>query len=142
MGRKTRDREDHYQKSMATVVEALNRPIAKVAVDAWGIARGVAGFDPERNVRPLNSWRQPKTKDNGKLALSVAKHVYGKFPVPHHLETVWSNPSKSSAKNDRIKTWFVSAATGQSVHKLLVQDLVVDQIVCKNNDGFANDCAF
>lgn len=94
-------------------------------------------FD-EAPIRHLESFKAPKTKDEGKLRLMVAQHLYGKFPAPQVLKRIWYYDKNSITTNRFgqdtsqrltdseliIRTnMFLCVAMGQSLHRKMMSQL-------------------
>ncbi|CAL75723.1 conserved hypothetical protein [Bradyrhizobium sp. ORS 278] len=84
--------------------------------NAIGEAR--CGFEADI-IREPESWKpQLKTRDAARLRLAAARHLFGRYPVPSHLEQVWIDAS--GLGHDEIvrrKAWYIAAAGGGSLYK-------------------------
>lgn len=95
------------------------------------------GFDGSE-VRSLDSFKAPKTKDAGKLRLMIAQHLYGKFPAPNVLKRVWYYDDATVATNRfgqttsrrlvdkevQIRTaMFLCVVSGQSLHRKMMSEM-------------------
>lgn len=118
--------------------------VMRVAVKTLNdIARDVIEEGDYREpVRELKTMRPAKTKDVSRLRMAVAKHLYGVYPVPKHLQDEvwdlrpvnnWENGynygqwrgNRTTVVNTRLnreelhtpKTWFKCVASGGSLYK-------------------------
>lgn len=115
------------------------------ALNIEAVARRVCENHIERRIREPETFRLRKTDDERVVALALAKHVYGRYKVPYHLERIWysqwrvtppedvedvyerrrlmgravRNDSEVLTTNERKRrvAWYVCATSGGSLHK-------------------------
>ncbi len=78
-------------------------------------ARGYLGIA----IRSADEWRPKlKTRDESRLRLAAARHLYARYPVPAHLEAVWLEPGGLTGDEERLRRrWYIAAARGDSLFK-------------------------
>lgn len=126
------------QKSIDQRQAKLDREMARLANDNRSrvverpscatIGRDIARLYPEAVVRTVDSLpREPKTKDERRIRVAMARHIYGRYPVPGFLNDLWLNPKLEVgyAPGFRITTeWMVCAAGGRSLWKEFTKDFL------------------
>jgi hypothetical protein len=67
---------------------------------------------------PGNFQLRMKTKDPGRLALAIVRHVFAAFPVPAHLESVWLGFERLDPTELELRrNWYLDVAQGRSLYK-------------------------
>jgi hypothetical protein len=98
------------------------------------IGEAIARNFPNHVVRPLSTFNHSlKTKDEGKMRLAYAAHLFGKYSAPYHLQATWysdlrkdnryrsyeevaANPNTVDPVAER-RMWYVIVASGGSLYK-------------------------
>lgn len=95
------------------------RRAVRAAPDFEGaLAEAVRGFENDI-VRIRDDWRPKlKTRDEGRLRLAAARHLFARFPVCGALERVWLDTTGLAGDEIRLrKRWYVAAARGGSLYR-------------------------
>ena len=114
-------RQEAERERKATFDATLRRAVRqhRLAPDfhrALGDAvRGLA----ELAVRDPAAWRPHlKTRDEGRLRLAAARHLFAVYPVSSALEGVWIDDAGLGADEVHLRRrWYAVAARGGSLHK-------------------------
>jgi hypothetical protein len=109
-----RERIDAYNQTLRTASRAA-RPVP----DFEGALREAYSGLGDLAVRDVGTWRPKlKTRNAARLRLAAARHLYARFPVPEHLESVWTGDAALPAAEVAFrKRWYVAAARGDSLYK-------------------------
>lgn len=109
-----RTRNEAYAHTLRNVERAA-RPAPDFANALHDARLGLKGLA----IRCGEDWRPKlKTRDPGKLLLAAARHLYGRYPVPAHLEAIWLDRRGLSQEEILLrKRWYVAAASGASLYK-------------------------
>lgn len=129
-------------------IDTPERPVLNLAE----LQELVCAEHASERVRDPETFRLRKTDDERVVTLALAKHVYGRYKVPYHLERIWYAVAEQHArarKGDRANdnhqhwwdrrqqqagavlssferkrriAWYVCAATGGSLHKQHCKD--------------------
>jgi hypothetical protein len=122
MARSTIQRRQDAERQRNEIYEATLRRVtrrARPAPDFYkAIGEAEQGFSGDV-ARDPQSWRpQMKTRDAARLRLAAARHLFGLYPVPAMLESIWINDSGLDAQEVRLRRqWYVVAARGGSLYK-------------------------
>ena len=71
-------------------------------------------------IRPPDAFRPPRSHDASRITLGLARHLFARYPVPTHLEAVWSEaPATGDALGHQLGViWaYVTVAGGGSIHR-------------------------
>lgn len=116
-------RRQEADRERNAAFEATLRRVQRVERPAPDFERALnearRGFEGEI-VRDAWAWRPKlKTRDQARLRLAAARHLFARYPVPAHLEEVWrADPVGMTAAEVRLrKHWYVVAAKGGSLYK-------------------------
>ena len=127
MARSTiQQRHDAERERIARYDAILKQPRAPTALDIDDIIRSVVAGRNGCAVRDPAGWRpRIKSKDAGKIALSVARHVFAVYPVAAHLERIWLGGERLDPREiERRKVWYVEVAQGRSLYKTCTKDIL------------------
>lgn len=145
------DRKQQEAERQAQAAETMRRAARSMALapagpTIWSVLGDIAAKFPDLVVRkPGDFNRSIKSKDEANLRLTAARYLYGRYPVPYHLERVWTivkrQPHERTQRIGRMaalleqRTSQVSqqeidhrryvhalAASGGSVYKLATKD--------------------
>jgi hypothetical protein len=112
-------RHDAERERNARYDAVLRQPRMREAFDIDVTIRSVMAGRWDQAIRDPRGLRlRLKTKDPGKIALALARHVYATFPVPAHLESVWLDREPlEPTELERRKDWYVEVAQGRSLYR-------------------------
>lgn len=121
MGRSIRKRHEELAARLERYENTLRRPrTASPTNDLATIAAKLANGFAHKIIRHPDDFSiKMKSKDTGKLTLALAKHMFARYPVPHHLEQVWTGATRvvSYPKGFDRREWWMTVAQGGSLHK-------------------------
>lgn len=123
MGRATRKREAQDLSRVHAFDETLRRPRAKEVICYGQIAAEVFRGHEHRATTTARWAPVLKSKDRRRLTLAAARHFFARYPVPYHLERIWSAEERlSDGEKARRRAWYVTVAGGGSLHKEHTRD--------------------
>lgn len=115
----------------------LAQPRAVVETSARYIAQGVLFERPDLALKTIDDIIFPKTKNEGRIRVHIARQAYCRYPVPKFLLDLWDNNTISwttrfhrpqphprlTARNVDLR-WFFCAASGGSLYREITKDFM------------------
>ncbi len=123
MGRKTKLRQAELEARAARAVAPLRHRRAP-SPDPRDLAMDMAASAQGTAIRHRDDWPVPKTRDVGRLTLSAARHLYGRYRTPAHLDAAWFMDDRDRARRDMMRDWWMTVATGRSLWKVHAKDFL------------------
>jgi hypothetical protein len=116
-------REASAQRAIAADL-AAHRRVERTAEDPVTLGERLAKRHSTYVFRKPSTFnRRIRSKDGGKIRLAAAEHVFGRYPAPRHLRSVWTEEPRvnASAAEAEIDTFrrevYLTCVSGGSVHK-------------------------
>lgn len=80
-------------------------------------------------VKELDTLRPLKSQNPGKIRLTIAQHLYGKYKIPACLQSAWLIETGDKRFLETIREWFICAGTGGSLYKQYFKGILTKQEV-------------
>lgn len=123
--KRIQQRQAAERERIARYDAVLKQPRLAQGSCVAAIAREVLRGFNRHAIREVSDWpARIKTRDAGRIALALARHVFAIYPVPPHLERVWLGEPLDPAERTRRKTWYIEVAQGRSLYRSCTSDVL------------------